>query len=589
MTQQAKKTDNVGKSDYKAAVAELLSHYEDGPKLFKKAQAARNWDFPIKIKDASKDVAGLPKNWLELTEKVLSIVATQKYDLSYYPNVIEVITSEQMLDSYSSVGMPVSYEHWSFGKQRIREDKSFKQGKSGLAYEIVINTDPSIAYCMENNSPLMQMLVIAHASFGHNNFFKENEHFKNFTNASTIVDDLREMRDFVYECEEQYGYEEVEALLDSCHALEFFAVNPYNKPQRTEEQMEKAAKAAKDAKESLFKTPKESELYSKIRPKNDFADKANDNKKPYSSSMEENVMLYIADNAPHLEPWKRKIMHMVANKARYFYPQPRTQVMNEGWASFWHWTLLHDMRDLDLIDDGMMMEFLESHAGVLFQPDFDASIPVVDQNGRPVIDPQTGQPKRHSIYSGINPYALGFAIFQDIKRMCQEPTEEDFKLYPHIAGKEDWLGVMKNAMRNFDNESFILQYLSPKVMRDFKFFSMEDDSDKDYYEVRGIHDKQGYDRVRNDLSRQYNLELMLPRIEVAEYHSRTDRHIVLQHTIRDNKPLAEKDTTEVMKHMYQLWGHPIVLRSVDEDGNVKKTLTCPPNYKEPAPFSTPKP
>lgn len=586
MTKPSVKESNDS-GDYKAAVAELLSHYEDGPNLFKKAQAAKDWDYPVVIKEDSKDIPGLPTTWLALTERVLAIVAEQKYDLSYYPNTIEVITSEQMLDSYASVGMPVSYEHWSFGKQRIMEDKSYKAGASGLAYEIVINTDPAIAYCMENNSPLMQMLVIAHASFGHNNFFKENDNFKNFTNASTIVDDLREMRDFIHDCEEKYGYEEVEKVLDACHALEHFAVDRYNKRKKTDEQRKKAVEAKKAAQMERFSKPAENELYGTVRAKKDFGG-VNDNKKPYSASMEENLMQYVAENAPHLEPWKRKIMNMVANKARYFHPQPRTQVMNEGWASFWHWTLLHDMRDLDLIDDGMMMEFIESHSGVLFQPDFDAQVMVAGPDGRPVIDPQTGQPKTRSIYSGINPYALGFAMFQDIKRICMEPTEEDQKWFPNFAGNGDWLNTLKHAMRHFDNESFILQYLSPKVMRDFTLFSTEDNADNDYVEIRGIHDSQGYERVRKDLSMQYNLDLMLPRIEVAEYHARTDRHIVLQHTIRNNKPLYEKDTLEVMKHIYQMWGHPVVLRSVDEDGSVKKTLSIPPDYKEPKNAPTPK-
>lgn len=592
MTQEKEKQvmHDMDKSNHKEKIAELLSHYEDGWDIFKNANKAKRWDYPLKIKEGSENVPDIPRDpngWLQLVERVVGIIAEEKYGLEYFPNRIEVITSENMMDAYAANGLPVSYEHWSFGKSRIAQDKEYKSGRGGLAYEIVINTAPAIAYCMENNSPLMQILVIAHASFGHNNFFMKNEMFKTFTDPHAIIDDLEHMRDFIHSCEEKYGFDRVEKLLDACHALEHYAVNPRSKPKPTEERQKRMKENAKEAKEARFRKPEESRIYDKVKASGDFDNAANDNKdgkdgkNPNDAGMEENILLYMAENAPHLEDWQREIMHMVANKARYFYPQPRTQVMNEGWASFWHWTLIHDLNELDLIDDGMMMEFYNSHAGVLFQPDFDEQRMIAGPDGKPVIDPQTGQPKTVSIYNGINPYALGFAMFQDIKRICEEPTEEDRKWFPYIAGNNDWLGTLKFAMENFDNEGFIQQYLSPKLMRDFKFFAAEQDSEKQCIEILGIHDSRGYETVRNNLARQYNLELMLPRIEVAEYHERSDRHMVLQHTVKDNKPLYEKNALEVMKHMYRLWGHPIVMESVDENGALLDILSVPTGYNGP--------
>ncbi|MEL4395665.1 SpoVR family protein, partial [Shewanella algae] len=84
------------------------------------------------------------------------------------PNQLEIITSEQMLDAYSSIGMPVFYRHWSFGKRFSIDEQMYRKGYAGLAYEIVINSNPCIAYLMEENSMTMQTLVMAHASFGHN-------------------------------------------------------------------------------------------------------------------------------------------------------------------------------------------------------------------------------------------------------------------------------------------------------------------------------------------------------------------------------------------------------------------------------------
>src|SRR5471032_1983988 len=143
----------------------------------------------------------------------------KSYRLDTYPHQIEIITSEQMMDAYSSIGMPINYTLWSFGKKFIETEQLYKHGQQGLAYEIVINSDPCIAYLMEENTIAMQALVIAHASYGHNSFFKGNHLFCQWTAADAIVDYLIFARRYVMQCEERHGAEEVELMLDSCHAL----------------------------------------------------------------------------------------------------------------------------------------------------------------------------------------------------------------------------------------------------------------------------------------------------------------------------------------------------------------------------------
>jgi stage V sporulation protein R len=117
---------------------------------------------------------------------------------------------------------------------------------------------------------------------------------------------------------------------------------------------------------------------------------------------QENLLYFIEKNAPLLEPWQRELVRIVRKIAQYFYPQRQTQVMNEGWATFWHYTLMNRLYDEGYVNDGFMIEFLQSHTSVMQQLPFD-----------------------HPYYSGINPYALGFAMMSDIKRICQEPTAED--------------------------------------------------------------------------------------------------------------------------------------------------------------------
>jgi stage V sporulation protein R len=169
---------------------------------------------------------------MELVQKYdqeISRVA-KNFGLDTYPNQIEVISSEQMMDAYSSVGMPLGYNHWSFGKQFLDVERRYKRGQMGLAYEIVINSNPCIAYLMEENTMTMQALVIAHASYGHNSFFKGNYLFRTWTNADAIIDYFLFAKKYIAHCEQRYGVQEVESILDSCHALMNYGVDRYKRP-----------------------------------------------------------------------------------------------------------------------------------------------------------------------------------------------------------------------------------------------------------------------------------------------------------------------------------------------------------------------
>jgi stage V sporulation protein R len=55
-------------------------------------------------------------------------VALDELGLDPYPNRIEVITSEQMLDAYASTGMPLFYKHWSLGKHFVRNEAMYRKG-----------------------------------------------------------------------------------------------------------------------------------------------------------------------------------------------------------------------------------------------------------------------------------------------------------------------------------------------------------------------------------------------------------------------------------------------------------------------------
>ena len=482
---------------------------------------------------------------IERCDKEIGALAEQ-YGLDTYPNQIEIIRSDQMMDAYASVGMPVGYHHWSYGKHFVEVEKQYQRGLMGLAYEIVINANPCISYLMEENSMTMQALVIAHACYGHNSFFKGNYLFRTWTDATAIIDYLVFARNYISRCEEQHGVQEVESVLDACHALMNYGVDRYKRPYpiSAEEEQRRQQERAEYVQRNL------NDLWRTL-PNARKMDEAED--PGFPREPQENLLYFIEKNAPLLEPWQREIVRIVRKMAQYFYPQRQTQVMNEGWATFWHYTLMNRLYDEGLLTDGSIMEFLASHTSVLFQPDFD-----------------------HPGYRGINPYALGFAMYSDLKRICEQPTQEDRTWFPDIAGG-DWQTVLPEAMRNFKDESFILQFLSPKVMRDLHLFGIVDDDQDKEIEVAAIHDVDGYRRVRELLAGQYNLGDREPNIQAVKVDLRGDRSLTLRHFQFERRPLADS-TEDVLKHLHRLWGFPVHLESMWNDTLVS-TSDCPAQAK----------
>ena len=460
------------------------------------------------------------------------------FGLDTYPVQIEVITSEQMMDAYASVGMPVNYHHWSFGKHFLATEKGYKRGQMGLAYEIVINSNPCLAYLMEENTLTMQALVIAHAAYGHNSFFKGNYLFRSWTNADAIIDYLLFARNFITRCEERHGEEEVELLLDSCHALMNLGVDRYRRPQKLSLAKEKMRQQEREE----YLQSQVNELWRTLPSLDAREERAPQRRFP--PEPEENLLYFVEKHAPLLEPWQREIVRIVRKIAQYFFPQRQTQVMNEGWATFWHYTILNRLYDEGLLGESFMLEFLQSHTNVVYQPAYN-----------------------ERWYNGINPYALGFAMWRDIRRICEEPTEEDKRWFPDIAGS-NWQDTFDFAMRSFKDESFVAQFLSPTVMRDFKLFSVLDDDREDKLRVSAIHDDAGYRRIREILSDQYNLGSREPNIQVWNVDLRGDRSITLRHQPYKQRPLADS-ADEVMKHFARLWGFTVRLETVDDKGEVE--------------------
>lgn len=483
----------------------------------------------------------------ELVERYHEVIrrTAARFGIDTYPNQLEIITAEQMMDAYASVGMPVNYRHWSYGKEFISTEKNYRRGHMGLAYEIVINSNPCISYLMEENTMAMQALVIAHAAYGHNSFFKGNYLFRMWTDAASIIDYLVYAKNYVAACEERHGIDTVELFLDSCHALMNHGVDRYRRPSRKSLAQELSERKEREA----YAQQQVNDLWRTLPRRSEKADDISANRR-FPEEPQENLLYFIEKNAPLLEPWQRELVRIVRKIAQYFYPQRQSQVMNEGWATFWHYKLLNTMYDEGWLTDGVMIEWLKSHTNVVYQPR-------VGDRG----------------YSGINPYALGFAMYNDIQRICQNPTEEDRQWFPELAGSP-WLPALDHAMRNFKDESFIGQYLSPKLMRDLRLFAIHDDEKKSEIEVAAIHDESGYRRVRELLSQQYDLGSREPNIQVWNVNLRGDRSLTLRHFQHKDRPLADS-ASEVLKHVARLWGFAVHLESANAKGDITKRWAVP--------------
>jgi stage V sporulation protein R len=466
---------------------------------------------------------------LERYDRAIAQVAAE-FGLDTYANQIEVITSEQMLDAYASAGLPVGYPHWSYGKEFIRNEQAYRHGMQGLAYEIVINADPCIAYLMEENTIATQALVIAHACYGHNSFFKGNHLFRQWTAADGILDYLVFARRFVMECEERHGAGAVEEVLDACHALMAHGVDRYRRPAAPTLKTETARLAAREAHRErqfndLWRTLPETPGGPANLPRGAFP-----------AEPQENILYFVEKHSPKLEPWQRELVRIVRKLAQYFHPQAQTKVMNEGWATFWHYTIVNRLHEQGQVDDAFMLEVLTSHTNVIAQAAFDTKG-----------------------YGGLNPYALGFAVFGDLKRICTTPDAEDRAWFPDIAGS-NWRSTLDFAMRNFKDESFLAQYLSPRLIRDFHLFAIADHAGEDALVVDSIHDEHGYRRVRKLLSQQYAQEAWVPDVQVVRFERDGDRSLTLRHQRRRGRPLSAA-ADEVVAHLRRLWGFPVRLET----------------------------
>jgi stage V sporulation protein R len=463
----------------------------------------------------------------------------EKYNISLYPNHIEMITAEQMLDAHCAVAMPIMYNHWTFGESFIRSQSLYKRGLMGLAYEVVLNSNPCKAYLMEENTMLAQTLVTAHACFGHNAFMKNNYLFKQWTDASFILDYLEFAKNYIRQCEEKYGIDEVEEILDACHSLKYYGLDKYKRPTKLTKEEEEKLRKERDA----YNQSQVNEMWNNMPKAATTNEPVVEN---FLKEPEENILYFLEKYAPRLDEWKREIIRIVRKISQYFYPQMQCQLMNEGCATYFHYKLTRDLYDRGIINDGAYQEFMIMHTGVITQYDG----------------------------SDINVYALGFAMYNDIERIAMNPTPEDRNWFGDQwwVGCGDYMKVINHVIEDYKDESFVLQFLSPKVIRDFKFFSLHDDAAADYMEVTAIHNNKGYKEIRENIAKHYNIGYKLPDIQIVNVDIWHDRTMILVHTMVEDKPLAKESAINTVQNLQFLWGYDVKLMSINSKKDIEEII-----------------
>ncbi len=472
---------------------------------------------------------------LRRSYKAIERVAEDELRLEVFPNRIEVITAEQMLDVYTAHGMPLTYRHWSYGKHFLQHESGYKRGFTNLAYEVVINSNPCISYLMEGNSATMQALVIAHAAFGHNHFFRANHLFRQWTEPSAILDYLEFARTYISRCEDRHGVAAVERVLDAAHTLSRHGVHRHGGTRPLDLKTEqRRARERREYDERVYNDLWRTVPGAKAAVGGDPVGE----RRRRLGLPEENLLYFLEKTSPRLQSWEREVIRIVRLIAQYFYPQPQAKLMNEGCATWVHQRIMTRLHETGRIDDAAFLEVLHSTSNVITQPGFEHA-------------------------ADFNPYALGYAMMLDIERICAAPAREDRQWFPDIAGNGDPLGTLHHAWANYRDESFVLQFLSPAVMRQFRMFRLLDDSNDPSLLVDAIHDEAGYREIRRTLARTYDPGENDADVQVLDVDLAGDRRLMLEHRGRPGQLLAKRDAEATLRHLAALWGYGVRLQEVD--------------------------
>jgi stage V sporulation protein R len=453
-------------------------------------------------------------------ERIRELV--DRFRLRCYPQEFEVCDHNEMLGYMAYTGMPSHYPHWSYGKSYERQKTMYDYGVSGLPYEMVINSNPCLAYLMRDNTLLLQVLTIAHV-YGHNDFFANNFTFTSGTDARHVLEMFKNSggRIASYQEDPSIGVELVESAVDHAHAICYQrSRNLAIRQLSDDEQRVRAWERAQP-------TP---DPWRDIHPAREYV-QPDLSKTP--AEPQENLLQFIAKYNPYLPEWKRDILEIVDKQTQYFMPQMETKIMNEGWASYWHHKILNELQ----LPQGMHLEFLVRHNQVL--------------------RPHPG---------GLNPYHLGFVMWHDIERRWnagdtgREWTDDTPDVDPATQDENDTPGRKKIfEVRESDrDQSFLRRFLTKELMEELHLFQHERRGKERV--ITKVSDEENWKDVRDTLIKNVGTG-SIPVIKVEDADFGRNRTLYLKH-YHDGRDLQLEYAEHTLKHVAQLWEREVVLETV---------------------------
>lgn len=427
--------------------------------------------------------------------------------LNCYEQEFELVSYEDMTAYEAYIGMPSHYPHWSFGKAYERIRTLNKYNLSGLPYEMVINSNPCIAYLMKDNSLLLQILTMAHV-YGHNDFFKNNRLFKSGTCAEYTIELFKNhaVRIREYISDPTIGYAKVEKVVNAAHALRYQCARTIGANKLKYEEVKKRLQESDKKIESDF--PLLEPLQHKYSEEPDL--------KRIPLEPEEDLLFFIGIYG-RLEEWEKDIINIIREETLYFIPQIETKIMNEGWASYWHYSLLNKLN----LPQQLHFEFLRRH--------------------NQVVKPHEGR---------LNPYYLGFKIFEDIYKRNPENLK---KIYDVREIERD--------------ESFIRRYLTKELCNELKLYEYEKDGNE--YVVSEVADDEGWMKIRDTIANTTGLG-SIPLIQVTDWIQK-ENSLLLEH-VYDSRELELNYANETLRHLVDLWGGRVILNTIAEGR--KRSIIC---------------
>ncbi len=390
---------------------------------------------------------------------------TEEFGFDCYPQEFELCDYKEMIGYMSYQGLPAYYPHWSFGKMFDRIQILSSYGFIGLPYELVINSNPCLAYLLRENSLALQLITIAHAGGGHNDFFKNSREFSH-TQPEHILAKMKIWGDRIRKYERKFGEKPVRKIVDAAHAFSMHRVH-------------------------------------------DFKDKEANN-----SSNKANILLYLRDHNPRLEDWECNILTIIDELAKYFIPQIKTKIINEGWATYWHHQIL---KALDLSQE-LELEFLVEHHKIIS----------VSED-----------------YLGIHPYSLGFGIWESIKEN---------------QGEKALFSVRKND----DDVSFLKKYLTEEIAKKLNLFQYETLEELKKVTKIAVPD---WEEIKKTLIKNIGMN-MIPKIKIVDDNYEGKSCWFLKHYY-DGRELEPEFARGTVIHFQKLCRTTVIFETIENNKVVR--------------------